>query len=241
MICLLSWVTRMVIRTIINPCVDLLFSLWHSSSDVVCFVICWSVSANYVNLILRACKIGMNMSDFGVWSGMMSFFVLMICSVVDVMWHSGIDNYNSCMWNLSIVSYSCSGGNYSYVVIWSNLYMNYDDFSCSVCGNVAVTWNDFACPHGSVWSLTWAWSWMDPHWQGVTIQGLITDIKQLWAQLVFGLVTIWDTLVAAKDVIGACHALLWFMSYDHSRGSQSATQLVKRPGCVLSCLCDWCT
>ena len=35
--------------------------------------------------------------------------------------------------------------------------MNHDDLSYSVCGNVAVTWNDFTClcPQGSVWSLTW--------------------------------------------------------------------------------------
>ena len=39
---------------------------------------------------------------------------------------------------------------------------------------------------------------MEPHWQGVTTHSAITKVKQLWALLVLGWVTIWDTLVAAK-------------------------------------------
>ena len=38
----------------------------------------------------------------------------------------------------------------------------------------------------------------EPHWQGVTTHSLITEVKQLWAWLVHGWVTIWDTLVVAK-------------------------------------------
>ena len=62
----------------------------------------------------------------------------------------------------------------------------------------------------------------EPHWQGVTIHTLITEVKQLWAWLVLGWVTIWDTLVVAKEVIDTCCVLLWLMSYEHTRGTQSA-------------------
>ena len=79
---------------------DFLFSLWHSSCDVVCFMIYWSVSMTYVNLIMRICRMDVNMSGFYLWSGMMSFCIWMICSVVYVVFHSRIDAYNSCMWLL---------------------------------------------------------------------------------------------------------------------------------------------
>ena len=141
-----------------NPCVDLLFSLWCSSCGGFHVMIYWNVRVAFVNLILRICRIDVNMSGFGLWSGMMmSFCAQMIRSVVNVVCYSGIDGYNSCMWNLSIMSYSWGGGDYPYVVIWNVLYMNHDDLSCSVCGNVTVTWNDFAypCSHGSVWNMTW--------------------------------------------------------------------------------------
>ena len=82
---------------------------------------------------------------------------------------------------------------------------------------------------------------VEPRWQGATIHGLITEVKQPWARSTLGWVTIQDTVLVAKDVIVTCHVPLWPMSYEHTRGSQSAPQLVKRPGCVLSCLCDWCT
>ena len=49
------------------------------------------------------------------------------------------------------------------------------------------------------------------HWQGVTIHGLITEVKHLWAQLVLGWVTVWDTLEAANNVIDTCHVLLWLI------------------------------
>ena len=135
---------------------DLLFSLWCSSCDVIYFMICWSVSVTYVNLISRICRMGMNMSDCDVWSGMMSFFVLMTCGVVDVVCHGRIDGYNSCMQNLSIMSYFCGGGDYPYVMIWNGFYMDYVNLTCSVCGNVTVIWNGFSCPClcSSVWSLT---------------------------------------------------------------------------------------
>ena len=69
-----------------------------------------------------------------------------------------------------------------------------------------------------------------PPWQGMTICGPNTEVKQLWAWLVLGWVTIWDTLVAAKDVIYACHVLLWLMSYEYTRGSQSVPELIKKAG-----------
>ena len=72
----------------------------------------------------------------------------------------------------------------------------------------------------------------EPHWQGVTFCSLITEVKQFWSWLVLGWVTIWVTLLAAKDVIDACHALLWLM-YEHTRGSQIATKLIKRLGCAV--------
>ena len=40
--------------------------------------------------------------------------------------------------------------------------------------------------------------YMETHWQGATVHSLITEVKQLWAQLALGLVTICDALVAAK-------------------------------------------
>ena len=91
----------------------------------------------------------MNASDFGLWSGMLSFYALMIFGVANVVHHGRIDDYNSFMWNLSIVSYFWGGGDYPCVMTWNGL--------CSVCENVTVTWNSFSCPclHGSVWSLTW--------------------------------------------------------------------------------------
>ena len=117
-----------------NSCVDLLLSLWCSSCDVVCFMICWSVSVTYVNLIWRICRMDVNVSDFSLWSGMMmSFCVWMICNEVNVVCCSRINGYNSCMLNLSIMSYLWGGGNYPYVVTWNGLFMNHDDLSCSVC------------------------------------------------------------------------------------------------------------
>ena len=63
----------------------------------------------------------------------------------------------------------------------------------------------------------------EPHWQCATVHGLITEVKQLWARSILGWVTIQDTvLVAKKDVIVTCHVPLWLMSYEYTRGSQSA-------------------
>ena len=84
-----------------TPCVDLLFSPWCSSCDVVCFLTCWSVSVTYVNLILRICRMDVNMSNFGLWSGMMrSFCVWMICIEVNVVCNDGIYGYKPCIRNL---------------------------------------------------------------------------------------------------------------------------------------------
>ena len=62
----------------------------------------------------------------------------------------------------------------------------------------------------------------EPRWQGVTIHGPITEVKQPWAWSILGWVTIQDTVLVAKDVIVTCHVPLWLMSYEHTRGSQSA-------------------
>ena len=61
-----------------------------------------------------------------------------------------------------------------------------------------------------------------PRWQGATIRGPITEVKQPWAWLILGWVTVQDTVLVAKDVIVTCHVPLWLMSYEHTRGSQSA-------------------
>ena len=74
--------------------------------------------------------------------------------------------------------------------------------------------------------------------KGVTIHSLITEVNQPQAWLILVWVTIQDTVLAAKDMIVTCHVPLWLTSYEHTRGSQSASQLVKRQGCVLSCLYD---
>ena len=57
--------------------------------------------------------------------------------------------------------------------------------------------------------LHWGMSWC---LQGATARGPITEVKQLWACLVIGWVTVWDTLVAAKMWLvpavfcyGLCH------------------------------------
>ena len=63
---------------------------------------------------------------------------------------------------------------------------------------------------------------VEPRWQGATICGPITEVKQPWARSILGWVTIQDTLLVAKDVIVTCHVPLWPMSYEHTRGSQSA-------------------
>ena len=66
----------------------------------------WSVSVTYVNLVLIICRMDMNVSGFSLWSGMMmSFCVWMICGVVDLVSHRRINGCNSCMWNLSVMSY----------------------------------------------------------------------------------------------------------------------------------------
>ena len=141
-----------------SPYVDLLFSLWCSSCDVVCILICWSASVTYVNLILWICRMDVNVSDFSLWSDMMrNFSAWMICSGIEVVSQGGINGYNCYLWNVYIVTYSWGGSNYPYVMTWNGLYMNHDDLSCSVCKNVIVTWKNFACPcpHGIVWGLTW--------------------------------------------------------------------------------------
>ena len=40
--------------------------------------------------------------------------------------------------------------------------------------------------------------------------------------ITLGWVTVQDTVLVAKDVIVTCHVPLWLMSYEHTRGSQSA-------------------
>ena len=80
---------------------------------------------------------------------------------------------------------------------------------------------------GRDWSYCWGLTWHveprgEPRWQGATIHGPITEVKQLWARSILGWVTIQDTVLVAKDVIVTCHVPLWLMSYEHTRGSQSA-------------------
>ena len=53
---------------------------------------------------------GMDVSDFDLLSGMMSFCALNIRGVVDMVCHSGINGCNSYMQSLSIVGYFCDGG-----------------------------------------------------------------------------------------------------------------------------------
>ena len=76
-------------------------------------------------------------------------------------------------------------------------------------------------------SQTW-WRWI-PHWQGVTIHGLITEVKQLWAHLVLGWMTIWGKLVAANDVIDACCGLLWLVIWACKRFPE-CSPTIKKPG-----------
>ena len=40
--------------------------------------------------------------------------------------------------------------------------------------------------------------------QGATIHDPITEVKQPWARSILGWVTIWDTMVAAKNMIDTC-------------------------------------
>ena len=134
----------------------------------------------YVNFILRICRMDVNASDFSLWSGMMSFYVLMIYSVVNVVYQGGINDYNSCMWNLSIISYFWDGGNYPCVVTWNGLCMNHVDLSCGVCGNVTATWNgiSYPCLCGGVWSLTWCGGffvvWIGDGFAGVPKGGILS-------------------------------------------------------------------
>ena len=147
----------MIIRTVVIHVWIFYFHSLCSSCDVVCFTICWSASVTYVNLTSRICRMDVNASDYSLWSGMMSFYALMIFGVADVVYHGRIDDYNSCMWNVSIVSYLWGSGNYPCVVTWNSLCMNHVNLTCSVCENVTVTWNGFPCPclHNGVWSLAW--------------------------------------------------------------------------------------
>ena len=70
----------------------------------------------------------------------------MICGRVNMVCCSRIGGYNTCTWNLSIMSYSWDGDDYPYVMTWNGLDMNHDDLSCGVCKSVIGTWNDFSCP-----------------------------------------------------------------------------------------------
>ena len=157
-----------------SPCVDPLFSLWCSSYDVVCFVICWSARVTYVSLIMRLCKMDVSMIDFDLWSGTMrNLCVLMICSGVDVVCWNRIDGYNPCMWNLCVVSYFWGGGNYPHVMTWNSLYMSHDNLSCSVC----KMWLWFFCPclRGDVWSLTWCGNFCVV-WIGCALLGFLKEV-----------------------------------------------------------------
>ena len=119
-----------------------------------------------------------NVSGFYLWTGMMSFYAWMIYGMVYVVRDGMVNGYNSCIWNLNIVSYSCGGGDYPYVMIWNGLYMNHDDLSCGVCENVAETWNGFACccPHGSVWSLIWHVGFCAV-WIGDALLGFLKEVS----------------------------------------------------------------
>ena len=79
---------------------------------------------------------------------------------------------------------------------------------------------------------------LHPCSQDATIHNPITEVKQPQAQLILGWMIIQDSVLAAKDVIVTCGIPLWLMSYEYTRGSQCASQLVKMQGCVLSCLYD---
>ena len=90
-----------------SPCVNLLFSLLGSSCGVVCFMICWSVSVTYANLILRICRMDMNVIYYDLWSGKLrNFYVWMICDEAVVVCCVRINDCNLYMWSVSIVSYS---------------------------------------------------------------------------------------------------------------------------------------
>ena len=93
----------------------------------------------------------------------------------DLVCHSRIDGYYSCMQSLS---YFCDGGDYSYVVIWNGLYMDYNNLSCDVCGNMNEIWNGFLCPClcGSVWSLTWCGG-MCVVWIGDALLGFLKEVS----------------------------------------------------------------
>ena len=66
-----------------NPCVDLLFSLWHSSCDVDCFMIYCNTSFTYVNLIAR----------FVGWTWMS------VAPISGVVWKASVHGW-SAVWSL---------------------------------------------------------------------------------------------------------------------------------------------
>ena len=84
------------------------------------------------------------------------------------------------------------------------------------------------CPKyvaGCICQCSYPW---EPHWARCNICSPITEVKQLWAWLALGWVIIWDTLVAAKDVIDTCHVPLWLMSYKHTKRFPECSQMCKK-------------
>ena len=136
-----------------------------------------------------------------------------------------------CPWTTLLALRSCVHQMWGYLAVWL-----WWDLILSCCAQCVCV-----CLHGFVhWFLTrlGGWMWLEHHGEVlqficelhplcyrcrlgsgrfqacelVYVAGTVLII-QLWAHLVFGWVTIWDTLVAAKDVIDNCHVLLWLMSY----------------------------
>ena len=162
-----------------SPCVDLLFSLLGFSLGVVCLMICCNVNVTCANLILKICRMDVNVIYYDPWIGKLkNFYVWMFCNEVGVVCHGGIDGCNLYMWSLSMVRYSWGGCNYPYVVTWSRLCMNHDDLSCDVCKTEIVIWNYFACPcpTGGASNLIWHGSFCEV-WVGDVFQGFPKEVS----------------------------------------------------------------
>ena len=130
-----------------SPCVDLQYSPLGSSWGVTCPMICWNVNFICASLALKIGRMVVSMTYCDLWSGnLKNLHVWMICDEAIVVCHGKINGCNLYRWSMSIMSCSCGGCNYPDVVTLSDLCMNCDDSSCTVCKNEIVTWIDFTCP-----------------------------------------------------------------------------------------------
>ena len=141
-----------------NQWVDLQSSPSCSSWDVVFLLSCCLVNLIYRFHAWKICRMVMNVTYCNLWiDNLKSFYVWMVCNVVNVVCHGEVDGCGLYSWSKIIVSCSCGGCVYPSVVIKSSLYRNCDDSICDVFKSETVIWIGFVClyHHSGASNLIW--------------------------------------------------------------------------------------